>query len=701
MEERIILDLDLAKLPLGSFPIEARSWSSPQPGLQRIGSWGGSALGVALLHAELSETPLVLAVGSAVARRLPTAARLSVLSRSPLSGRFGEGQIGGDLGPNLCTWADALILRGRTRVRGAVLILDAAGGARLESHPELLGHSPAEVWRLLQPEGALLSVGLGGERGLPYAVLAGGGEHPSFVGRGGLGAVFGGLGLKALVIEPKREPRGAPPRQSHPELHAILAASPRLAARASGGSMELYELDRDAGLGGRLAREAKARGVERKGCRGCPTPCGWVFERKDGQRQKGHFNANRALGAELGLSGFEDSLELLAICDHFGLDAREVGSMLALLVSDEERRGEHGLAGSLPALGAGIRCMLGLQDSVAGLPPEAFALGSAALAQRLGLPHARPHLQGQAAHALSGMAGLLGQAVSCGGADPMRSFPFLIDSLGLAGLNRVCRDLAPLPSGAEDPANPIAKGRLVAWHEDLVAAVDALGFCVFSTAGLLADGLADLERIAGWLLPADLLQGASGAWQALGLDQRLLGAGANLVELRRSLDRRYRALPRAAGQVDPDELSADQRERLSLPGMLEEYRRMRRDLDTLEGLGEPLERQRIADVEASRTVPREPPRRAPGRVTLVASGSLGRALGAGELQLELELPAQLAEVLQAACARDPALERQLFMAGSGARIPLPSVLRAGGRLGEGAWVESGDRLTLISVIAGG
>jgi aldehyde:ferredoxin oxidoreductase len=698
MDQRTLLDLDLSNLEPGELRLKPQVFRATNPGLARVGSWGGSALGVAILHAETGPAPLVLAVGSAVSRQLPTAARLAVLSRAPLTGRFAEGHLGGDLGQNLATLADALVLRGQTRVPGAVLVLGSDGSGRLESRPELLGCSPVEVWRQLGSSGALMSVGLGGELGLPYAVLASGGEHPSFVGRGGLGAVFGGLGLKALVIEAPA--RDVEPSQRPAGLQQALASSPRLAARSAGGSLELYDQMGDAGLGGRLAREAQASGVERKGCRGCPTPCGWVFERTDGRRQKGHFNANRALGVELGLTHFDDSLALLSRCDRYGLDAREVGALLGLLVRAEARAEQPSLYADVDALLQAIDGLLGKGDSKLGLDFDDFKYGAANLAKRLELPMQAPLLKGHAAPEAQSLAGLLGQAVSCGAADPMRTFPFLVDAMERRGLERICRDLAPLPAGAEDPDSPVAKGRLVAWHENLVAAVDAVGFCVFSTAGLLADGVSDLESIAAWLLPQALREPEDAAWSKLSLDERLLAAGANIVELRRALDRRYRSLDSPEAASSPL-FSAAQRQLLDQPGMLDEYLLCRPEIDDSALLAKPRPAARLAAQASPQPEPQSETPRVLGQVQLEASGPLGAALGAGGLRVSLPLPASLSEVFQAACAVQPALARQLFTGPAAARTPLPSAWREGRRLAEGKPVQAGDSLLLISVIAGG
>ena len=208
-----MLEVDLAALERGE---RARSWSWPpasgareRDGLDVLGSWGGAALGLALLAIEAragrDDAGLFLVcAGDAVRRGLPTAARATVMARSPASGLLSEGQVGGDLGILLAGIADVLLLRGE--VEGpAVLTIGPDGEARLRGAPELAGLDPVAVWRALAGTGevrrAVLSIGAGGERGLPFASLASGGEHPSFVGRGGLGAVFGRRGLKALVVE--------------------------------------------------------------------------------------------------------------------------------------------------------------------------------------------------------------------------------------------------------------------------------------------------------------------------------------------------------------------------------------------------------------------------------------------------------------------------------------------------------------------
>ncbi len=713
----LVLEIDLGALERGR-GVSLEEWRSEDPTLERVGAWGGSALGVAFLRQRLREPPagpptLILAVGDGVRRGLPTAARATVLSRAPLSGLLAEGHIGGDLGPALASVTDALVLRGRTSLPCAVLRIARDARARLESRPELARSAPARAIEVLSENGAhaVLTIGPGGERGLPLASLASGFPRPSFVGRGGLGAVLGALGLKAVVLETGlRAERRSEDSQACDAITRALSRSPRLASRSAGGTLELYGAlaasddlrGRDfeervpPDLGRALDAEGRERRVERKGCRGCPTPCGWVFERSDGARQRAHFGATYALGLNLGLQKLDDALALLERCDALGLDAKEVGGVLALHGLAQERRLRPGPSD----LGDRTRLLERIDSLVhGGAECDPLRRGALAYARSLGLEREEVQNQGQAARRDASYASLLGQAVSTGGADPMRSFPFLVGASGRARLQELCADLGPLPRSAEDPRVPAGKGRLVFWHENLVAAVDATGFCAFSTAGLLADGVIDLDQLASWILPRALLEPADRAWRELSPGRRLLAAGANLVLLRREIDRAF----------DSTRASQPEWARASLaePGMLDEYSAWRgldergtvRE-DVLACLGTPRVLEQVPRTEApsvSRSAPADSPlRRAHGRIVLRSSGALGERLGR-ERWLELDLPASVLEVLDSAEIADPRLRGRLLSRGH----PVPAVWRRNQRLAPESEVLAGDVLELVIAISGG
>lgn len=727
-----MLVLDLARLEPGRSAVRAPAeWTSVDPARGRIGGWGGSALSAAWLEEAAaegaSEPPLVLAIGECVRRGLPTAARASVASRGASSGRLAEGQIGGDLALRLTGVADAVVLRGRARRAGSVVVLGADGVVELVVLPELRSASPAVIEREVAArfgDCAVLRAGPAAHCGVPFATLVAGGEHPSHVGRGGLGAWFARAGLVALVVRADPLPASTGERGAgHAALLRALASSPRLRARGEGGTFELWQAFQARGeltsrnytegvspeVAGRLWQESRASGRERKGCRGCPTPCGWVFERSGGAPLQGaHFGASWALGPNLGLERFDDALRLLALCDELGVDAKESGAVLAL----RARAGERGLDRAAPRYGE----VSEFEDALHELGRESSgdrrtdarrgALGAEALAEALGLADELASASGQAAREGSDLAAVLGQCTSANGADPMRSFPFsTADGLDRDRIEHLLAGI-PLPAGAEDPLDPRGKGRLVWWHENLVAAIDASGFCAFSAGGLLADGVCELDELAEWIAPAALSAESDPlgeAWRARSPGERLLAAGASIALLRRRLNGRYGA--------DADLRPRFARERLDRPGMLDEYRRAR----GLDGVGVPrpealelLATPALLDlgaralsaedepIGAGMTAMAGPRERAPGIVRLVGLGPLGERLG-GEIALEFLLPASVADVVRAVADEHPAAAPFL----SRDDRPIVAVYRGGTRLDSRALVSDGERLELAVAISGG
>jgi len=667
-----VLELDLGALERG---VEVRAWSPADARGRFLGELGGTALGLALLlEAEGRTAPtLVVSVGEAVRAGLPTAARAAVQGLAPVSGLLAEGHVGGALGARLARHLDALALGGRTTLPGAVLVLAPDGRPTLLARPTLRGLSAGETNRRLAAEfepASVLSIGSAGEHGSPLANLAAGDAPASFVGRGGLGARLGALGLKALVVRGE-----VPPALAAGELRARLAASPRLAARAAGGTLELAaravargELARSEAEA--LTRAAEARREERHGCRGCPTPCGWVFERAGGAHQAARFGASEALGSDLGLT-FEEALELLARCDALGIDAKEAGALLGLEC-----------AAGLLARGARAAFETRLTEFAG-----AGACGLARRARELG--RALPLVRGLSVRPARELAERLGQCVASGGTDPLKSFPFLLETASGETLTALLAG-QPLSAAVLEPHSPFGKGRLVWAHENLVAAVDASGFCAFSAAGLLADGLASLDELATWILPQALAAPHEPAWRALAPGARLLALGAHVVLARRWLGTWH------GGAEEPDR-PAFARAELELPGMLDEYRVLR----GLDERGRPSPRARAAFgtpqllalahcADGPQPDARAPTQRRCARVRLRAA-----ELAAGT-ELELLLPAPLAEVLEVLRA-EPALAAGRFHAG---RF-LPAVFRGGRRLGPDELVQAGDELELVSVIGGG
>ncbi|MCC7012717.1 MAG: hypothetical protein IT454_09170 [Planctomycetes bacterium] len=671
-----VLDVDLGALRAGATPLP-RPWSARRAWLEALGRWSGGALGLAWLAERAlddprASAPLVISVGACVARGMPTAARASVASRAPLTGLFAEGLVGGSFARRLASVADMLAVHGQILERGAVLVVERQRVA-LEVWPELAGLAPqATHARLAERFGdcASLAIGPAGERGLATASLSSSGTPPHIVGRGGLGAVLGRCGLKALVVR-------APEVESAEsgDLARELARSPRLLARSEGGTFEQLEAFRargelfersgeravEAATVERLAQQVHAARGARHGCGGCPTPCGWSFDTRAGARQGARFGASYALGLQLGLEQFDDALELLRMCDEFGVDAKEIGACLALLA----RAAEGGAGG--PRFGERATFQRCLRELVDGSGPGAsMAHGALPLARALGLELASA--KGASLRPDASLASLLGQCVSSRGGDPMRTFPFLAVDGSDWALMRASTGLDFAPE-ASDPASPVGKGRLVAWHEDWANALDVLGFCSFSAASLVCDGILDVPRLERALAPP--------SWSDDGVG--MLRAGALLSMLQRRLNELW-------GIAADADRPGWARPRLDLAGMWDEYAAAR----GLEADGR-LSAASLRALEAlSPNVAPEPERRAvaPAVPSPSAPGRVELRHGAGAtLVLELELPCTARELLER--LRDRGLGAQ------------PALFRAGRRVASSDWVHDGDRIELVSVIAGG
>lgn len=698
-----VLRVDLARLAGSGGRESARieRFFDPDKRLDRIGCASGSALAHVLLHRAVErnptrDCPLVFSVGCAVRAALPTAARTSVLSRSPLTGFLSEGQVGGGFARALASVVDALVLSGESGMRGAVLVVDAAGELGLHSIPELVNATPRAAAAHLARrfgEGAALAIGAAGEARIPFASLVALEDPPSFVGRGGLGAVVGRMGLKAIVVL-------APPVEPDPlradrdrELQRTLLASPRLRARAAGGTLELA-----ASLAARGAlnvspastatvvadfERVQSASVGKKGCDGCPTPCGLVFERGHPSaptRHGGRFGALLALGSDAQFEA-ETAQALLARCDELALDAKETGAVLALARRADPEEGTWGRERSLALL----------DDIVArrGVG-EVLAHGARSAAIALDLTDDAHIARGESARSESNLALRLASAVSVRGSDPMRMFPFLaVDS---ASRERLVTALAPvaIPPHAENPHDPAGKGRIVWWHENLACALDATGFCAFSAAGLISDGVCTVDELARQIAPESIANTREPG-------RALLALGASVATLQRATTALLgidAVLVRETPTPDELEMCAEyaQWRGLELDGAP-----TKRALELMgdEGLLDlgPERDELVPDMAL--VEPRIEPEDV-GAISFSASGPLHTAL-AGVRTIELPLPARLDACVARLALAAPSAAPWLVIR----EQMVPQAWRRGTRLAPSDAVFAGDQIQLVIAIGGG
>ncbi|HSQ27118.1 MAG TPA: aldehyde ferredoxin oxidoreductase N-terminal domain-containing protein, partial [Anaerolineales bacterium] len=184
------------------------------------GAWeklGGRALLTQILLDEVPPTcnpigpanKLIFAPGLLVGHMLSSCDRISVGGKSPLTGGVKEANAGGTTGLHMAKLGmKALIIEGQPETKSLSVLHLSRQGARFEAADELTGLGVFETAeRLLQRYGdkvAVALIGPGGEMRMASAGIQNLDKDkvPSRIAaRGGLGAVMGVKGLKAIVFD--------------------------------------------------------------------------------------------------------------------------------------------------------------------------------------------------------------------------------------------------------------------------------------------------------------------------------------------------------------------------------------------------------------------------------------------------------------------------------------------------------------------
>jgi len=155
------------------------------------------------------ENKLIFAPGTLTGTSLVNTSRISIGAKSPLTGGIKESNAGGTVGAALGKLGITAIIIEGAAPEGDLsnLIIDAGGNATLESAGDYKGmRTYALVEKLLQAYGeknGVLCIGPAGEYQLSSASIQTSdvdGRPCRAAGRGGLGAVMGAKGIKAIVV---------------------------------------------------------------------------------------------------------------------------------------------------------------------------------------------------------------------------------------------------------------------------------------------------------------------------------------------------------------------------------------------------------------------------------------------------------------------------------------------------------------------
>jgi aldehyde:ferredoxin oxidoreductase len=452
---------------------------------------GGRGLGVRLMreHFRLDPfepaMPLIFAVGPLCGTAAPTAARLSVVSRSPLTGTIYDCSAGGRFAWRLkAAGLDALVISGRSD-QPVVLSLETD---KVEILPA--GHLwgcdiPATV-AALQKNGSVAAIGPAGENRVLFAnIMMGEGNS---VGRGGLGAVMGAKNLKAVVVQGDRQTEIADQElfnTARQDVMRLFKASPVIFGPlgiAEFGTPVLVDLmaqrrmaptenfrktyfATSSNYSAPAIREACE--PKKEGCYGCPIQC------KKSDRDGRHLPEYETVSHFGALNNIDNLLAIVTAnnrCNELGLDTITAAATLSAW---GEIRGRYPSAEEIPTL---------LEDIAhCRADGELLALGSRRLADRLGHPQLSMSVKSLELPAYDprgayGMA--LAYCTSPRGGCHLRAYPISHEILR-----------KPVPT---DRFSFSGKARIISIAEDSNAAVDSMVACKFSFFGASLEEYAEL-----------------------------------------------------------------------------------------------------------------------------------------------------------------------------------------------------------------
>jgi aldehyde:ferredoxin oxidoreductase len=324
---------------------------------------GGRGFAVKLLWDELNpgtdplspENMLIFATGPLTGFVLPNSGKMVVASKSPLTGGYGDGNLGTTASPNLRkAGLDAIIITGKASKPSYLLIDDDTHEIRDASDLWGLDSYKAEA-KLKETHGATsgaLLIGPSGENLTRIATVVS--QEGRAGGRPGMGAVMGSKNLKAIVIHGTGEIPAHDPAKlkelGQKGFQSILKKDNYKFWKRQ-GTMATIEWCQEANTlpthnfrEGTFDFAADIDGntmekmtVKHRGCPNCNMICGSIVIDTDGRESELDYENVAMLGSNIGIGDLKQVATLNRMCDELGLDTIGAGSCIGFAMEAAEK----------------------------------------------------------------------------------------------------------------------------------------------------------------------------------------------------------------------------------------------------------------------------------------------------------------------------------------------------------------------------
>jgi aldehyde:ferredoxin oxidoreductase len=331
---------------------------------------GGSGLAAGIIYHKTlpqvnplaPENLLVFMTGPFTSTNIPTSGRHAIASKSPLTGIWGEADVGGSWGIGLKRAGyDGIEIMGAAEKPVYLWVHDEE--AEIREAQDLWGVDTYRVEALLKEKtnekASVACIGPAGESLVKFATIMHNGRNARAAGRCGLGAVIGSKKLKGIVVSGRKKAGVAHKEKLRKAIKEIVPKMRELTKfmkeYGTSGSTEVLEKIGDMPiknwLQGRWPQGAKnLSGITMRktifsghyACKTCPIACG-----KEVKITQGKYRGVEGAAAEyetvgtLGTLCLVDDLEAVSmanqLCNQYGIDTISTGGAIAFAMEAYEK----------------------------------------------------------------------------------------------------------------------------------------------------------------------------------------------------------------------------------------------------------------------------------------------------------------------------------------------------------------------------
>ena len=333
-------DEDFARKYLGGRGFAAKIlWDELKPGIDPLGP----------------ENKLVFAIGPLTGMALPSSSKIVVAAKSPLTGGYGDGNLGTKFAVQLRRAGyDGMIIEGKADSPVYIHIKD--NDVNILPAVDIWGKGYYETHEILEKEygsnAGIVGIGPAGENLVKFAIVRS--QEGRAGGRPGMGAVMGSKNLKAIVAQGSHEFPLADPetikadgkmgydevKQASAYEHWMRQGTTMVLAWCNETSTlpvkNFYfgTWDEAKGIDGEMLEKLT---IARYGCPRCNMRCGLTIKDENDQESELDYENIGMLGSNLLISNLTKVGTLNRMADDYGLDTISLGSVMGFAAECSEK----------------------------------------------------------------------------------------------------------------------------------------------------------------------------------------------------------------------------------------------------------------------------------------------------------------------------------------------------------------------------